>query len=37
VSAVLQRFREDPDERFVGRIRAERWELPVLEVVWRKP
>ncbi len=36
VVAVLQRFRDDPDERFTGRIRADRWELPVLEAVWRR-
>jgi hypothetical protein len=31
--AVLRRNLDDPDENFQKKIRAENWELPVLEVV----
>jgi len=33
VVAMLQRNREDPDENFQKWIRADQWELPILEVV----
>ena len=33
VVAMLRRNRDDPDENFRKMIRAENWELPVLEVV----
>jgi len=33
VVAVLRRNRDDPDERFQKMIKADDWELPVLEVV----
>jgi hypothetical protein len=31
--AILRRNRDDPDENFQKKIRADNWELPVLEVV----
>jgi ATP-dependent DNA helicase RecQ len=34
VVALLRRDRDDPSEEFQRRIRAERWELPVLEAVF---
>ena len=34
VVALLRRNREDPNEDFISRIKAERWELPVLEAVY---
>jgi ATP-dependent DNA helicase RecQ len=33
VAAVLRRSRDDPDENFQKKIKADNWELPVLEVV----
>jgi len=33
VVAMLRRNRDDPDENFQKKIRADNWELPVLEVV----
>jgi len=33
VVAMLRRHRDDPDENFQKKIRADNWELPVLEVV----
>ena len=33
VVAMLRRSRDDPDENFQKKIRADNWELPVLEVV----
>jgi len=30
---MLRRHRDDPDENFQKKIRADNWELPVLEVV----
>jgi ATP-dependent DNA helicase RecQ len=35
VVAMLERGREDPEGGFLNRIKAQRWELPVLEVVNR--
>ena len=35
VVAMLKRDRNDPDEDFRKRIRADEWELPLLEVVYR--
>jgi ATP-dependent DNA helicase RecQ len=37
VLAVLTRDRLDPDDNYRQRIRTDRWELPVLEVVSRHP
>jgi len=34
VVAVLRRDRDDPDEDFVSRIKADQWELPILEAVY---
>ena len=34
VVAMLRRNRDDPDENFRKKIRANNWELPVLEVVY---
>jgi ATP-dependent DNA helicase RecQ len=34
VVAMLRRNRDDPDERFQKKIRADNWEFPVLEVVY---
>jgi ATP-dependent DNA helicase RecQ len=33
VVAMLRRNRDDPDENFQKKIKADNWELPVLEVV----
>ena len=35
VVAMLQRNRDDPDEPFHKRIKADQWEIPVLEIVSR--
>ncbi|MCP4579623.1 MAG: ATP-binding domain-containing protein [Deltaproteobacteria bacterium] len=35
VVAMVQRNRDDPDEPFQDRIKADRWEIPVLEIVSR--
>ena len=35
IVAVLTRHSDDPDEDFQGWIRADAWELPMLEVVYR--
>ena len=37
VVAMLRRNRDDPDENFQKKIRADNWELPVLEVVMSGP
>jgi ATP-dependent DNA helicase RecQ len=34
VVALLRRDRDDPDEEFINRIRADQWELPILEAVY---
>ena len=34
VIAMLQRNQDDPDEHFQRRIKAEKWELPILEVIY---
>jgi len=34
VVAMLQRNRDDPDENFRKKIKADYWELPVIEVVY---
>jgi ATP-dependent DNA helicase RecQ len=34
VLAMIERDRLDPQEAFRGLIKAEKWEVPVLEVVW---
>jgi len=34
VVAMLRRNRDDPDENFQKRIKADEWELPILEVVY---
>jgi len=31
---MLQRNRDDPDENFRKKIKADYWELPVIEVVY---
>ena len=36
VLAMLQRDRGDPAEDFLPRIRAEKWETPVLEIAYRE-
>jgi ATP-dependent DNA helicase RecQ len=36
VLAMLQRDRGDPAEDFLPRIRAEKWEMPVLEIAYRE-
>jgi ATP-dependent DNA helicase RecQ len=36
VIAMLERDRCDPDEEFISRIKADRWEVPVLEVVFKE-
>ena len=35
VAAMLQRNRDDPDDSFQKRIKADTWEIPVLEIVSR--
>jgi ATP-dependent DNA helicase RecQ len=37
VVAMMERDRMDPQEGFRDRIRAEKWEAPVLEMVFREP
>ena len=34
VVALLQRNRDDPSEDFINRIKADQWELPILEVIY---
>ena len=34
VVAMLRRNRDDPDENFRKKIKADYWELPVIEVVY---
>jgi ATP-dependent DNA helicase RecQ len=34
VVAIVERDRMDPQEAFRGRIKAEKWEVPVLEVIF---
>jgi hypothetical protein len=34
VTAMLQRNQDDPDEPFQKLIKAEEWELPMLEVTY---
>jgi ATP-dependent DNA helicase RecQ len=36
VAAMLERERDDPDEPFQKRIKADRWEVPILEIVTRE-
>jgi ATP-dependent DNA helicase RecQ len=36
VIAMLQRDSADPAEEFAHRIRAERWEMPVLEIAYKE-
>ncbi|MGD9135902.1 MAG: RecQ family ATP-dependent DNA helicase [Desulfobacterales bacterium] len=34
VVALLRRERDDPNEEFINRIKADQWELPILEAVY---
>lgn len=34
VVALLRRDRDDPNEEFINRIKADQWELPILEAVY---
>jgi ATP-dependent DNA helicase RecQ len=34
VVALLRRDRDDPNEDFINRIKADQWELPILEAVY---
>jgi ATP-dependent DNA helicase RecQ len=37
VIAMVRRYREDSEESYRAQCRLDRWEIPLLEVVWRMP